>query len=269
MKVFPVLKELFFEALFPRVCPVCETILPLPRGWAKELSDKTCSNSLSPDLLKYYSSMLLCEKCLAEITFVSSPSCCICSRPLDEEEGPYCRHCRKEAFLFDRGAALMVHDAPAKKIIYDLKFRNKKDNALWLGFALALRFAPLLTEWNSRVLVPVPLHRKRLRQRGFNQTELIAECLSFWLEKLYGISLPIDSEFLFRTENTLPQRTLSSAERGRNVRSAFSAAREKSYRRVVLVDDIFTSGSTLNACAKVLKEQGTEQVCFLTASIVP
>ncbi|MBR3308583.1 MAG: ComF family protein [Lachnospiraceae bacterium] len=129
----------------------------------------------------------------------------------------------------------------------------------------------IISEWNAEVMLPVPLHKKRFRERGFNQAQLIAERISFWLSKLFGIVLPVDSDYLLRTENTKPQRILDVSARAQNVKKAFVVStRNGQYakRSVILIDDIYTSGATLNACAKTLKEAGTEEVFFLTATVV-
>ena len=180
-----ILKETVLQALFPRVCPVCGEILKLPRRWAKELTEPAYSGTLFPEEIRRLRSILICRDCLAKINYVSGPTCRICSKPIDPDAEDLCDLCIKKSRSFDRGFALLVHDDTAKKILYDLKFRNRRDNADWIGFDMALHFAGQIRRWKPDVLIPVPLHKKRMRERGFNQALLIAESFSFWLEKLY------------------------------------------------------------------------------------
>lgn len=262
-KKYPVLAaagEILLQALFPRVCPVCGKLLPLSAKWYR---------SLQPEKTR---SLMICENCMQKLPFVPEPRCIRCSRPLDLEEEILCDICRKKPSSFDSGSALFLHDETARKIIYDLKFHNLRENARFLGHEMAIRFHKQILLWNPEVCIPVPLHKKRFRERGFNQALLIAESLSYWLEKYYRIRLPVDSGYLLRTGNTRPQRTLEAAMREGNVKTAFTVfpreGSERIYRSVLLIDDIFTSGSTINACAGTLKEAGSREVFFLTASIV-
>ena len=265
---FSIAKKTALQLLFPRTCPLCGRLLSLPPGWAHALSVRTCSGAPSPDELQTFRSILLCEECQEKIRYVSEPKCRICSRPIEEGEGFLCDQCIKKEHAFSRGSALLVHDDVAKKILYDLKFRNMRDNADWIGFEMAFHMAEQLCLWQPQVLLPVPLHKKRKRERGFNQAALIADHCSFWLEKLFDLHLPVDEDYLQRILHTRPQRTLQSAQRSENVRSAFSVSGRTPYRSVVLVDDIFTSGSTLDACSQTLRTAGTQQIFFLAASIV-
>ena len=264
------LKEICFQLLFPRVCPVCGKILKLPSGWANALTYPMPVAPLSKKAVRKIRSILICDCCFPKLVPLSGSVCRKCSKLLFSEEEIFCENCRKGLSRFDEGSALWIHDDAAKKILYNLKFHNKRDNADLIGFELALQMKTRIEFWQAQVLLPVPLHKKRFHQRGFNQAQLIAEKLSFWLEKLYGIRLPVDASYLLRSKNTKPQRTIDAAMRTRNVADAFIVDKKegRSYQSVILIDDIYTSGSTLNACAEKLKEAGCKQVCFITASIV-
>ncbi len=259
------LKEGVLQALFPRVCPVCGEILRLPKG-----SLRLLYSSVPVSSVQRCRPLLICSACYPALTPVSGAVCRKCTKPLFSEEESLCENCRKGNAHFEEGASLWIHDDAAKKILYDLKFHNRRDNADLIGFELALKMKERMIRWQPEVLLPVPLHKKRLQQRGFNQAQLIAEKLSFWLEKLYGIRVPVDASYLLRCENTRPQRTIDAARRSRNVARAFTIREDGKtpYRSVVLLDDIYTSGATINACAGKLKEAGCKQVCFITASIV-
>lgn len=263
------LKERLLQLLFPRVCPVCGEILKLPPKWY-HVQIFSANGQPFGKFIKHCHQILICPACVSKLNPVSEPACAKCSRPLDDPDDFYCDVCAAADHAFDAGAALWAHDDIARKIIYDLKFHNKRDNADLIGFEMALHLKEHLDLWNAEVLIPVPLHKKRLRERGFNQAQLIAEKLSFWLEVLYGYSLPVDDSYLLRSEKTKPQRTLKTSMRAKNVRGAFTVVgyEKDRHRSVILVDDIFTSGSTINACARALKECGSQAVFFVTASIV-
>lgn len=242
-------KAAFWQLLFPRVCPVCGDIL----------QKKLVEGDDPP---------FLCPSCYGRLRFVGENGCLKCSRPIPEEE-EYCEDCQKRKLLFDRGRALMLHDENARQILYDLKYRNRRDNADFLGYEMAKQMALTLRLWAPDTLIPVPLHPRRQRKRGYNQAEEIARALAFWTQQLQGMMIPVACNVLFRSTYTRPQKELGPSERQANLQHVFRAELPDAFRRVVLIDDIFTSGATLSACAAVLKNAGAEQVFFLTGSIVP
>lgn len=236
------------QLLFPRVCPLCGKILNLRM------------NKGNP---------YICPECYSKLKFVSGAGCLKCSRPLSDETALYCADCSRHKRWFDQGAALLIHDQHARKILYDLKYRNKRDHADMLAFEAAGRLSSFLELWKPEVIIPVPLHKKRLRRRGYNQAEVLSEKLSRILVS-HQIRIPVDSRYLIRVRTTSAQKELSSEERERNMRGAFEIHYKEAagkYRRILLVDDIYTSGATLSECARVLKEEGAEKVFFLTFSI--
>lgn len=277
-RCLPAAKERLLQLLYPRRCPVCGRALTLPHGWTHTfLQDREGRGVLSrrpgdeaERELSFFRSCMICPDCRKKLQLLSEPRCIKCSRPLDFEEELLCDLCRRRPRAFDAGSSLWLHDEAAKTVLYDLKFRNKKDNADLPGLEMALYFHEHVLLWRPEVLIPVPLHKKRFRERGFNQAQLLAEKLSFWLNRLYGISVPVDSGILLRCQNTKPQRTLEASMRSGNVGRAFAVSDSSLslYRSAVLVDDIFTSGATVDACAKTLKESGVRRVFFLTASVV-
>lgn len=272
LKYLHLLKELILQLLFPRACPICGELLKLPKGWLSLLSSEgSTSRCIHDAFLKSISacrSLFICPECYSSLSFVEEPVCRKCSKPLVFDDEYFCENCQKGNLYFDQGKALWIHDDAARKVVYDLKFQNNRDNADLIGFEMALRMKELVVCWKAEVFIPVPLHKKRLRERDFNQAQLIAEKTSFWLEKLFGITIPVDAGYLLRAENTKPQRILDVSARSQNVKDAFAIPSIKHYRSVILIDDIFTSGATLNACAKTIKAAGVQQVYFLTATVV-
>ena len=231
------------QLVYPRVCPVCGRIL---------------TGSIKSENNPY-----ICSGCYAKLNFPAEPRCLKCSRPVADEGDGFCPTCLKAVKHFDRGISLLIHDDTARKILYDLKYSNKRDNADMLVHEAAARFKEILSRWDPEMLIPIPLNRKKKLQRGFNQAELLADRLS----RLTGI--PVDPVMLIRSRETSPQKGLDRDQRMKNIRGAFEAADGNcnSYRTVLVVDDIYTSGSTISEAARILKAAGVKTVYFLTFSI--
>jgi ComF family protein len=156
----------------------------------------------------------------------------------------------------------MLYDGAVKALIHRFKYDNKVQSRRPLGLLAAKQLMPFVTGVEPDVLVPVPLHRKRLRHRCFNQAVLLSEILGReW-------RLPILRTNLRRIRWTEPQINLSAEERVRNVRGAFSVTNpgDLAGKRVVLVDDVYTTGSTVGECARVLIAAGTEAVYVVTVA---
>lgn len=191
----------------------------------------------------------------------------ICSKPVNDDES-VCLECRKVKRYFDKGYGLLCHDDVTKKIIYGYKFAMRRDNAFFLGWEMSERFSGIIKKLSPEAMIPIPLHKSKLKQRGFNQAQLLAEKMSQNLKEIYGINLITDSKYLLRKEKTKPQKELNANQRIMNMKGAFEITEPGKYKRVLLIDDIFTSGSTLNEAAKCLKAAGADKVFFLTVSIV-
>ena len=197
----------------------------------------------------------LCASCCKSLCPVEPPFCERCGVPLSE--GNLCLTCRRSSLEIDGIRSLFLFEGAARQAIYNFKYRNLKAVASCLGELLRdyLAANPLLGE----VLVPVPLHPKRLRQRGYNQATLLSRELS----KLCG--LPIVEKSLLRLRDTASQTALSPQERRGNTRGAFGCADQRLHgKRVLLIDDVCTTGATLDACAVALKKGGVSSVWGLT-----
>lgn len=119
----------------------------------------------------------------------------------------------------------------------------------------------MIRDWGIDLIVPIPLHWRRKRKRGYNQAEIIAKNL----EKLTG--LPVDTRLIVRKKYTEPQKALDHKKRKKNLRGVFEVKRNLSHKRILLIDDIYTTGSTIDEAAKVLLGKGHNKVWFLTISI--
>jgi ComF family protein len=219
---------------------------------------------------------LICEACFADFRFITPPYCDVCGRPFDPSStGPtVCGECRSGSARFDAARAIGRHTGALRQAILNLKFHDRRRLAAPLADLVAVRLEvdeteragalPLTKGIRRRELqavIPVPLHTDRLRTRGYNQSELIARHLAD------RAGLPLWTDVLVRVRPTRPQtEILSPAERRRNVAGAFEP--RKVWRLteacVLVFDDVFTTGSTMNECARVLKRAGAARVDALT-----
>lgn len=206
----------------------------------------------------------LCEDCKQTFKMVKEPTCSVCGKYL-KGDGLMCEDCKDIDHIFKRNVSLFEYKGAIKEAIYKFKYANKRSSAEFFAFVAEGNYGKLLEEWNIDAIVPVPMWSKKAVSRGYNQAEEFGFCLS----KYTGIK--IDKTLLIRNKNTVPMKGLSNQKRYENLKSAFSVdvKEAKRYRNVLVVDDIFTTGTTIDACARVLKRAGVEKVysmCIATGS---
>jgi ComF family protein len=198
----------------------------------------------------------LCPECLGKIPRLFPPLCPNCGRP--QASGIVCPICRQRQTEIDGIRSPFRFDEVIRKAIHELKYRNLRAISPCLAELLAdyLRSNPLPGE----ALVCVPLHPRRLRERGYNQSSLLARELG------RRIDLPVIEDCLIRVKQAQPQvRAVDVEERRRNVADAFVCRDEKvSGKQIILIDDVCTSGATLESCAAALKNKGATSVWGLT-----
>jgi len=226
--------------LFPSVCQLC--------------NEKRTSASAG----------YVCSDCFKHVRFVKQPFCDRCGLPFEGSiTGLFeCSNCRDTEFHFSFARSAVE----AKDVVLEAIHRYKYNRALWFEPFLAdLLIRAAMEEirpedWD--VVVPVPLHATRLREREFNQAERLGQHLA------RALGRPCQSGWLHRKLRTQTQTTLSRAERAENVLRAFIAqpGLKLDGERVVLVDDVFTTGATTSACARVLKQAGAGEVCVWTVA---
>lgn len=237
IKQYPRMVSFLIDALFPRRCPVCNGIV-VPKG------------------------QLICPSCFKKLSFVKSPVCKKCGKEVLNDTLEYCFDCTRHKRSFEYGIALVNYDDVSKNSMAGIKYRNKREYLDFYSEA-ALYFCKMrLQNMNGEALVPVPVHPSRMRQRGFNQAEVLALLLADEL------GLPVYTDVLVRNKKTEPQKVLSPAERLKNLEKAFVVLTvPEGVESVILVDDIYTTGSTIEACARALKRSGVKNVYFFAVCI--
>ncbi|MBI3611459.1 MAG: ComF family protein [Nitrospirae bacterium] len=218
--------------------------------------------------LRDEASPCFCRDCWDTVSLIDGPCCPCCGKPfaseaaLSHSPGHLCGDCRERSPYFDRAVAAGWYEGVLAEAIHLFKYRGKTVLARPLG-ALLLHAMERLPKADG--LVPVPLHPSRLREREFNQALLL--CDSVKAES----GLPVIPDGLERVRETPPQIGLSHEDRRRNVRRAFVPKRPERIegRRIVLIDDVLTTGATVNDCARALKRAGAERVCVLTVARTP
>jgi ComF family protein len=208
----------------------------------------------------------LCGVCWPLLTFIAPPLCAICGFPFDYDpgNGAICGECLRETPPFERARTVLRYDEHSRDLVISFKHRDRTDAAPAYGKWMARAGAEILAE--ADLIIPVPLHRHRLISRRYNQSAELCHAMS------RESSVPQNPDLLIRTRSTPTQGRLTRAERERNVRGAFAlkpdAGSSVQGRRVVLVDDVLTTGATVNACTRTLLRGGAAAVDVLTLARV-
>ena len=222
------------KILYPDRCPLCDT--------ARSLKETG-----------------ICPECEKKLIVIKEPVCIVCGRPLSKENS-VCPDCKISPRYFDGGKSVFAYSS-LNDSIYKFKYMNRAAYAKCYGKLMVKEVGEWLSWIKPDALVPVPLHKKRLIARGYNQATELAEEIS----RLTGI--PVRESLAGRRKNTVPQKLMDKRGRQINMKRAFIVREDVvKLRRVVVIDDIFTTGSTINSLAKELKEAGIKEVWFLTVS---
>ncbi len=227
--------EMLLDILYPRHCPLCHRIL-------KE-KNRT-----------------ICPECETQAAPIEGARCFQCGRPVSEEE-EFCEECRTHTHRFESGRGIFLYSSRWRICVVRFKYYGCREYGDFLGDAMAFYARRELKCWKPDCLVPVPLHRRKERRRGFNQAEYLAARIS----RQSGI--PMEASLVAKIRKTKSQKRLSGQERQKNLAGAFAVTKPVEGMCILVVDDVFTTGSTIDAMAECLKKAGALRVHFLTAFI--
>lgn len=200
----------------------------------------------------------LCSECIANLPYAKGHICLNCGMPLDDESD-YCNRCQNQKSSFVKNRSPLVYDGEVKRMIHKLKFGKKKYIAQTLGALMADKY--LESGMDSEIIVFVPMTESELKKRGFNQAELLA------MEVGRRLDIPV-LPALVKIKDTSQQKELKGKDRASNLEGAFACLFEQvKGRKILLVDDVFTTGATANECANTLLKAKAREVCVLTAAV--
>ena len=205
----------------------------------------------------------LCITCLDTLRFIGSPLCTVCGRPFAGGcEDHTCGHCLTDPPPYSAARAAVIFAGGIQELVHRFKYQHNVRLRRPLGLLTARSLAGFAAAVDPDLLIPVPLHRKRLRWRGYNQAALLGEILA----KEWRV--PLHRDNLRRIRWTEPQTQLPAAERLKNLRGAF-AVRDRGAiegKRIMLLDDVYTTGSTVVECASTLRKAGAAAVYVVTVA---
>lgn len=228
-------KDVLWELLFPRRCPVCDGVV----RFCKEY---------------------ICPSCLEKIKFLGDRTCLKCGKELEEEE-EYCADCRRKRHNYEQGAAVFEYGSMAASL-YRFKYGKRQEYADFYGKCMVERLGSRWKDWGIQALIPVPIHPSRRNQRGYNQAQLLAEAIS----RRTGI--PVRNDIIVRYKKTLPQKELDEGQRQNNLKKAFKILEnDVKLDTIVIIDDIYTTGSTINAMAAMLHKAGIKKIYYAALAI--
>ena len=224
------------ELLFPTRCPVCDGLL-------------------GTGILR------MCQTCRQRVQYLSEPLCFQCGKKLSDCEAEFCGDCRRSRHLFTAGRALYEYEdiAPA---LYRFKYGGRREYAAFFARELAQQLGEYIRSLAPDGLVPVPMYRGKQRRRGYNQAELLARALG------KELSIPVYSGLVVRSRDTKPLKELNSEERRNNLKRAFNLGQNGvKLKKIVLIDDIFTTGSTIDQVSAVLLAGGSQMIYYIALAI--
>ena len=226
--------ERLTDALFPQRCVMCDKVIaPNRKG--------------------------VCPRCAPKLIYVDEPRCLKCGRPTDLN-AVYCNDCERRPHNFIMGSFPFSYESIGDSI-FRFKYNNRPEYAQFYADAVADRLGDWITGLRPDALIPIPLHKKRLAERGYNQAAELSDAIS------QRLKIPSYPNLAVRFRNTIPQKQFDAKMRQINMKKAF-IIRENDVRlkRVFIVDDIFTTGSTIDSLASELQKNGVDEVYFVTIS---
>ena len=213
------------------------------------LCGDTCENSTC-----------LCQACIEDLPYINT-ACASCGLPLEHHNGEssICGQCQSEPTPIQHCISIFHYDSPVDYLIKHMKYHNQLSVADLMGKMIAKKVKSIGQNLPD-LIIPVPLHVERLKQRGYNQAIEIGRLVS------RDLNIPLDHTACTRVKHTLPQFDIPAAERSDNIKNAFEVSRQLDAKHVALIDDVMTTGSTAREIATVLTQNGVTQVDVWTCA---
>ena len=224
---------MFTKLLFPPVCPLCDKVVKIDEEGK------------------------LCKNCTGKVRPFTGPACLKCGKLLTDDEEAYCGNCRKNSFHFRKCHITFLYEDEVRDMLVKFKYKNRKDMARFFANESLGRFKEVVGKAGIDAVVPIPIHKKRMKKRGYNQAAEFGKLIA------QELGVPCLTELLKRTRQTAAQKELGAVVRLMNLMDAFEVdktwlqrAKNVGIKKLLLVDDIFTTGSTLECASIKLTECG-------------
>lgn len=234
--------DFLLDIIYPRRCPICTEIVR-------------------------QNGELICQECREKLFYIEGFTCLKCGKPIDVEEQEYCFDCVKNKHHYTKGYGIWVYKGAIRKSLANFKYHNKREFAKFYAQELVHKYGEEISNLKVDAMVPIPIHKHKKAIRGYNQADVLARELGKILK------VPVISNLLIRVKDTQPQKELNDKQRQKNLEGAFSISEKEKYKfskklkKILLIDDIYTTGSTIEACTNVLMQYGVEEVYFICICI--
>lgn len=271
--------ELLKDMIYPELCPICGDAIPMAdraayhKAWERmQQLRKRCNSSelrqkeihrigaltaeegsFRQELPMLYDG-LICQGCQKELKLVGEDCCEKCGKRISDGSG-LCSDCKQHDRSFVQCRSLMDYDERMRDIMADIKYNSKREYLSLLALLTADRLGKWIIEKQIDYIIPVPVHESRLRKRGYNQSEILCEDIGLYL------GIPVRKDIIVRNKKTAAQKELNAGERLLNLQQAFVVQKRLPYGcTALIVDDIYTTGSTMECCSLSLMRTGAGRV---------
>ena len=204
---------------------------------------------------------IVCPACTDKIKLISGDTCFKCGKSLRDTGKVYCYDCSRRIHYYDRGFSIFEYE-DIKKSLYRFKYQGRTEYAAFYAYMADYSLGRVLRDLNADALIPVPIHKRRFRKRGYNQALVMANELS----KL--INVPVCNDLIFRKKSTIPLKELDEEGRRNNLKKAF-IIRPNGVKldTIVIIDDIYTTGATIDTISSLFRGYGVTKIYCLTVAI--
>jgi competence protein ComFC len=205
----------------------------------------------------------VCDHCVDTLPFIHPPRCTVCGKPVVAED-TVCKECSLHGHDYDQAIAVFEYSITMRELVHRYKYGREYSLSRTFGYFMDQLLKSC--SWQVDMIIPVPLHKNRQKERGFNQAALLGEYIS------QRNQIPCEQRILIRSVDTKTQTSLSRYERTVNLKNAFTIAKSGEVKikekNILLVDDVHTTGATADSCSKVLRQAGASKVYVLTTAAV-